>query len=42
VQVLVANWGLAHGGYWGCLRNVPRSSWPRWTPPWLDVRWRLL
>jgi hypothetical protein len=33
IQVEVAAWGLAHGGYWGCLRNVPRSSYPRWTPP---------
>ena len=28
VQVTVAAWGLAHGGYWGCLRNVPRSEYP--------------
>ena len=33
VQVRVAAWGLAHGGYWGCLRNVPRSTYPRWSPP---------
>jgi hypothetical protein len=33
VQVRVAAWGLAHGGYWGCLRHVPRSTFPRWTPP---------
>ena len=33
VQVRVASWGLAHGGYWGCLRHVPRSSYPQWTPP---------
>jgi Transglycosylase-like domain len=40
VQVEVAAWGLAHGGYWGCLRNVPRSRYPRWTPaphPWLAL-----
>jgi hypothetical protein len=40
VQVQVAAWGLAHGGSWGCLRNVPRSSYPRWTPPprpWLAL-----
>lgn len=38
VQVYVAAWGLAHGGYWGCLRTVPRSSFPSWPPsptPWL-------
>ena len=34
-QVLVASWGLAHGGYWGCLRHVPRSSYPAWRPGWL-------
>ena len=37
VQVLVANWGLAHGGYWGCLRGVPRDRWPAWGRPWLDL-----
>jgi hypothetical protein len=39
IQVRVAAWGLAHGGYWGCLRNVPRSRYPDWTPPrpWLNV-----
>ena len=36
VQVLVATWGLAHGGYWGCLRGVPRSTFPHWTRPWLE------
>jgi hypothetical protein len=25
VQVRVAAWGLAHGGYWGCLRRVSRG-----------------
>jgi len=39
VQVRVAAWGLAHGGYWGCLRGVPTSSYPRWSPPWIDVGW---
>jgi hypothetical protein len=39
VQVLVASWGLAHGGNWGCLRSVPRDRFPVWTPPWLDVAW---
>jgi hypothetical protein len=29
VQVAVASWGLAHGGYWGCLRDVPRSAFPQ-------------
>jgi hypothetical protein len=40
VQIRVAAWGLAHGGYWGCLRNVPRSSYPSWTSPpgpWLAL-----
>ena len=40
VQIRVAAWGLAHGGYWGCLRNVPRSSYPPWPSlpdPWLDL-----
>jgi hypothetical protein len=37
LQVYVASWGLAHGGDWGCLRGVPRSSYPPLTPPrlWL-------
>ena len=29
VQVAVASWGLVHGGYWGCLRHVPRSTFPQ-------------
>jgi hypothetical protein len=28
LQVVVAAWGLAHGGNWGCLRHVPTSSFP--------------
>jgi len=39
VQVLVASWGLAHGGYWGCLRGVPREQFPQWKPPWIAVDW---
>jgi hypothetical protein len=39
VQVLVASWGLAHGGYWGCLRGVPREEFPTWSPPRLGVDW---
>ena len=31
VQVAVASWGLVHGGYWGCLRHVPRSTFPQRT-----------
>ena len=37
VQVQVAAFGLAHGGFWGCLRGVPVSTYPAWQPPWLDV-----
>ena len=40
VQVRVAAFGLAHGGYWGCLRGVPESSYPRWSPRWIDLEWR--
>lgn len=39
IQVEVAAWGLAHGGYWGCLRDVPVSSYPRLTHDWLNIEW---
>jgi hypothetical protein len=29
VQVRVAAWGLAHGGYWGCLRHMQQSNYQR-------------
>ena len=39
LQVRVAAFGLAHGGYWGCLRGVPSSEYPRWSARWLDLEW---